>query len=407
VVGQAGRALLLEAAATNLFTDSATKTPSDIWNITGSHVTITYDETVPGPYDPTDTYWNEAHADGVAKFAWSSAVVPSTDYVHTDDVTVSAATYYTASIWVRGFGRVLVNLGAGSGSISTTLKSADVQLSSSWTRVELNGATSGGHNVADIRILPQEQGVCYATGWQMEAASTASALIQTSGGTATRNADAQTFARPLPVESGTISTWFYWPDTLAAESGLAYTLMDATGVSGSERINDLGAGASVYWHTNTATLAAWALQIPRGQWNHIALVWAEDASTDGAIKKELYLQGALISPLGGDVSTAWEPFFGTGFTIATGAGSDRSTNGFLVEELRIDRSAMTALQVADQYDRLVNDDWLHVHRAHAGRKYRIASTSDAWLHPSNPDKILMVLDLEEMDREDDSVVVPA
>ena len=127
------------------------------------------------------------------------------------------------------------------------------------------------------------------------------------------------------------------------------------------------------------------------------------------MEKKLYYDGAVVAAFGGsNLTTAWEPFFGTGFTLGTSAGgSARSTNGFRVEELRIDKAAMTAAEAADQYARLTEENWLHVHRAHAGRKYRIQSTREAWLHTSNPDKIIMDVELVEMDREDDSVVVPA
>ena len=61
----------------------------------------------------------------------------------------------------------------------------------------------------------------------------------------------------------------------------------------------------------------------------------------------------------------------------------------------------------EQYERLNDDDWLHVHRAHAGRKYRVERISEQWLTPGRPDQLIARVDLVESDREDDSVLALA
>lgn len=415
VSGQAGRALLLEQAATNLFAYSAHATPSSFWTVSGSSsATLSWDTTVKGPYDPTDPYWNAAHLDGVAKLAFpAGGTYPSDPGIDANDAAVSATTRIAGSIYVRGFGEIEIRLRTGVVSVNTTKDTKTIQLTSEWQRVRLNGITGVGDTKADLQILGNEQGVCYFTGWQLEQSTLASALIQTAGSTATRNLDDQTFSQAIPVESGSFGMWFYWPESSA--SGLTYTLIEATGVSGSERFRLEYADAAGTWYfyqdTSTPGLGAGLATgtvITRGQWHHVAVTWKESSTTDGTMDRVLYVNGTALSWTLGGSSTGWEPFFGTGFNIAKSAGgSSESTNGFRLEELRIDRVAWSADQVMDQYNRLTSDDWLHVHRPHAGRKYRIADTRDRWLSNAIPGKVIMNLALEEADREDDSVVVPA
>jgi hypothetical protein len=407
--GQAGRAVMIEQASTNLFPNSVKDTPGDDWVTSGS-ATISYDTTVFGPFDPNDDDWNSDHTGGCPKVEFGAAAAN----INHNDVTISSGAEISGSVWVRGFGQVTVAMRTGVGAAGTVKDSELVQLDSSWYRVELSAVSGGSDNRGDLRIYAEEAGVCYFWGWQLEETPSVSGLIQTSGGSGSRNADSMTFSQAVPVESGTISFWMYWPGTPIADT---FTLFDTTGTAGTEDfrlsyLHNPGAGCQLKWWLGSGTLTGLATvtEFADRTWHHIVATWAEGA-TAGQINLKFYHQGSALTmllPVSPGDTANWKAFYGTGFTMGVGdaAVPEQDIHGFRVEELRIDKSAMSAADVTDQYNRLTSDDWAHIHRAHAGRKYRIVSCRDHWLHTSQPDKVIMNLELEEVDREDDSVIIP-
>lgn len=410
VAGRAGRAMLLEQSSTNLVPISGTTTPSSEWTAFGAGSTLAFDTTVIGPIDPYDTYWNAAHATGVAKLMLSSSMTPLSSGCDLDDITITAsAKDYTGSIWVKGRGLVRVLLRGGVTVISTTLRQRDVQLTEDWQRIKLTGTSGATHNRLDLQFLGHEQGVCYFWGWQIEQQTQATAFIQTSGGATSRGGDVMPFTVPVPVSEGTLSFAMYWQGNDVPSGSATYTILDAAGVTGSERFRfeytHSTPTATFLWYLSTSGTAlstTAASPMVNETWYHFALTWAEDPSNDGALVVALYREGALVATASN--VTNWQPFFGTAFSMGLGAGSSKSIGGLRVEELRVDEYAMSATEVAALHGRLTQDAWLHVHRAHAGREYRISRIVDDWMHTALPDKAIADLELREVDRLEDAVV---
>jgi hypothetical protein len=404
VAGKAGRALVLDATSVNLCQNSGDYTE---WSAIAT-AAVSSDETIFGPFDPSDDYWDSDHIGGVTKVDCQAA----SDGAHVADEVISAATWYTGSVYIKGFGDVAVHLRTGVGSASNSRASDNINLSPTWQRVTLTGASGGSDNRADLSIVASEKAAFYVWGWQIEAQRSATSLMQTSGSSSTRGAENMTFSQAIPVVEGTLSFWFYWPGP--DDTGLTYTLVEATGVTGTERFRleykDVDPTTHSYWWS-MATAGALAIgdniTAPLGAgWHHIAMTWEEHASTAGALHLKMYIDNSEMAFLyGTEEQAAWSRFFGTGFTIGVAAAGQFPINGIRLEDIRIDTVAWSAAQVTEQYERLTEDEWLHVHRAHAGRKYRITNLSESWLHTSQPDKVVMSLELEEVDREDDSVII--
>jgi hypothetical protein len=391
VGGQAGRAILQELDATNLFTQSSGKSGAPYWNVTGG--TITFDTTIKGPFEPSDPYWDPDFTAGTNRANFTA----SGDRIDTPDIVVTAAVAYAGSVWLRGRGEVTFELRTGIGSATTVLTSQVIDLGTGWVRYSLTGTVPGGHNRADLRVVASEKGVCYFWGWQLEQARLSS-LIQTDGGTASRTADSLTCQGPIPVSQGMMSLWFMWP---AYTIHSTYSIFTATGVSGSEAFRlDYGHNTPTYVSQYVSTTGSTFYfgqfaEFTTDSWHHYVTTWKKSA-TAGSLDVAQYIDGVSMgSPT---AISAWQPFFGTGFVFYA---------GLPIEEVRIDRSWKSDAEVAELYDRLTDEAWLHLHRAHAGRKYRIVSMRPSWLHTSQPDKIVMEVTLQEMDREDDSVVVTA
>lgn len=391
--GQANKAACVSKASTNLMPRSHPQSGSLGWAAQGT-ATIVWDETVQGVLDPLDDNWNAAARKGVAR-----ARIPTggANHIDSSNFTVSSSTEYVASVWLKGRGVVRFTFRAGAGSPSSTIASGQVTLTRDWARYEITGTTGVSDNTADMTIGvdsgSDDDSIVYVSGSQFETGDIATPLIETTGSSASRNAETLTCEQPIPADEGTLSFWMYWP---GGDAATTYTILDATGVSGSQRFRfqylaTTNLGLFVASSGGTSILPSFTGGL--SGWEHIVLTWQKGTSDD--MLATCYRAGSLVTS--GDID--WEDGFGTGFQLG-----DASSTNLRFQEVRIDNRAWTAEEVSQQYDRLTAEHWLAHHRSFSGRKFWVSAYDANWLDLAVPGKKIARVDLTESDSDDDSLV---
>jgi len=201
---RAPRGLLIEGSASNLMTHSEDQGNNTTWNAFGSSVTRTTGQTDPG---------NNSTANKLVFDATTA------DAVISRSVTVSNATQYTISMWMRADSGTVTNVrfarAAGSaGAIFPTLTTA-------WQRVQLTFTSSTTSDGIEIRVLnsgsPQTATV-HLWGAQLEAGTGASSYIPTGTATVTRAADKLTMSNIALMQWNQTAGTFLWDMDVQAET---------------------------------------------------------------------------------------------------------------------------------------------------------------------------------------------
>lgn len=185
----APRGLLIEGSAINLMTYSEDQGNNSTWNAYSTSVTRTTGQT-----DPENTTT-------ATKILFDAT---SADAVISRSVTISNATAYTISVWMRADSGTVSNVrfgraAAASGAIFPTL-------TTTWQRVQLAFTSSGTSDGIEIRVLTSgspKTATIHIWGAQLEAGSGASSYIPTVASQVTRNADECT------ATGSNFSSW--WP----------------------------------------------------------------------------------------------------------------------------------------------------------------------------------------------------
>jgi len=409
--GPLGSAISIDGGTTNLCKYSAAASGTLAWTATGAPSSLAFDTAVAPPADPTDATWPASYLAGTLRGAFAAGTIIASDNVDlTDNATIAASTTYTGSIWLRGRGSVDLRLRTGNGGTTNTRGTTTITLTENWTRYSVTGASIAAENAADIAIFSRgSQAVFWMWGWQIEAKAAPTDLVLTNGTAGiARAAETLTFPQAIPAWEWTVSFFLYW----GGDPGTAilYGLLNATGVTGAQRwllaYNPGGAPAVLQFYTNNAGGQLNAIQtLTAGTWYHLT-VTGDATGTPGQLARAIYVNGVLVNSDVASGAGAWEPSFGTGIEVAEAVAGLTHVSS-RVSRLRIDDHAMSAAEVLDLYQKASADEWLNNVYPLWGRKYRLNGVQDVQRGLWGPGQILTTAALGEVDREDDSLLVPA
>lgn len=392
--GLASRGIRLDnVAVTNLLPRFHPRSGQLAWTTTGS-ATVTWDPSGVGILDPYDSGIDSAFRSGVAR-----AYVPTGDAIRSTVAAVTATFTYSAQVWLHGRGVATVRIRSGAGTPGTVIGTLATQtLSATPTLYTISGQAGAGHTAADIEILGVENSVVYVSAAQIELGATRTAIVPTDGAAATRASETLTYPIGIPADHGTVFLGWYTEGSTASATS---NLIEGTGVSGSEyfAIDYIRTSLQLRaWTQNSGALTYTVA--PSAGWHTVAFTWTRQTANE--MLRTLYLDGLQVNA---DLTTSWKPNFGSGIQLGRIAAGGTNLNVGL-EEVRIDRVARTAAEIAEMHARLTSPDWLALHREFGGRSFIITQATPGLLDESNTDKVTARLQLLQSRAHDDSVAVP-
>lgn len=400
--GRVGRAFEIDnEAIANLLPRFHPKSGTLGWTA-GGGATATWTTTVKGVLDPDDAGWLQAFRDG-------TMIVTSTagGSAHTDDTAVSAFTggeFLTGQVWIAaGRGQVTLDLRAGAGAASNVRgTSAPVTLNAyAPTLITVTAATVGGgtpDTVADLRLNFIEEGLAYVSAVQLDFGHVPRALVQTDGAAASYGVETISWAEQMPMVAGTLSWMMWWPGDAGAGY---YRFFETTGSTFFTRYN--AATSRLELGTGAANALTGNVDLQPNTFNHVAFSWGRDSANN--MRRSISHQGVQLATDSAPVAN-WDMDWGTTFDFArVGGGGASPTHAVRIEEVRLDRRALSAVEIADLNARLTMNAWLANHREHAGRLYRIVGNPQGWPDPARPDRRIMNMELAEHGIEPGSALI--
>ena len=390
-----------KAVRTNLLTQSHPKSGTLGWTVAGA-ATIAWDATVAGVLDPTDTNWETGTTDGTMR-----AYIPSSagaDFIHSGDTAAVAAGIHTGYVYLRGRGVVTVQLRAGAGTPSGLIDSAQVTLTDEWQDVIVSGTLTATH-VADLAIRGHlsgdEESFFWVSQAQIQLGQVASSAIKSAGSAGSHNADVMTInhfpppegtfsfvVRPNAELQGTPDTYYMF------DTGANWAIFYAPGSPNQIIFETAAAG-----NRQTAGTFTLADDTP----THLAVTWARSTASADKLTTFVYADGVQIAT---STDRDWDLWSVSATTINVGSTANGVLWDWVFQEMRLDRRALSALEVADLYNRVNAEEWLHLHREGAGRRYRISSVSESWIDGINPDRMLATVELTQSSMSEDNALVP-
>jgi hypothetical protein len=402
---------------------------------------VSFVDDVPGVLDP-DGGFVRKFTRGVVlgelkDFASSGGIRTAT----ADRFAVTAGEFYTPCFWIRGRGRIRLQMTTGAGTVGNNLIQWDVNLDENppgagypdtvsrdghvWKRYWRKApVVPGGHNLADLRIRPAsllgpDTALVYVSAVQVlrslngDDGTYVDDIIPTDGSSALASADTFQLSEPLPP-TGSLSFWFRWPvddhDQWIGicKDPLEHFVLERSGLAEAWR----------WWTINTGRAQASLISlnpanIPWFTWVHVAMTWNWEGNlgvprfTD--LRKRFFVNGAKVLDEYAVVASHTDVPFGKLQFFPpgdTGPAADWANpyNAHLAE-VRVDDQVWTEAEVLAQYNRVALNEHSEFNRAFGGRLFDIRAESSRWLSPSadSRGKILADVSLEEVDAIDDGL----
>jgi len=390
-----------KALRTNLLTQSHGKSGTLGWLLQGS-TTTTWDATVAPVLDPTDTSWETGTTEGTVR-CYLPQGAPNGVWTN-PAVNAVGNVVHTAYVWIKGRGIVTVRL--WDHTDSAAVDAAQVTLSDTWQKVIVSGTTAVVDHPHRIHVLTDQSGdeesFCWLSHAQFQNVPVASSAIVSAGSAGSINADVMTINHFPPIE-GTFS--FVVRPHGELQGTNTYYMFDTDTVAGWAIYYSKGSPNQIFFETAASgnRSVAGTFTLADDTPTHIAVTWKRSAASADKLDVAVYADGVS---LGTSTDRDWDLWSVAGNGIRVGSTANGILWDWTFQEMRLDRRALSALEVADLYNRVNAEEWLHLHREGAGRRYRISSVSESWIDGINPDRMLATVELTQSSMSEDNALVP-
>lgn len=396
--GVGGRSIVMDGGGTtNVLAQFHPKSGALGWS-TGAGATLAFSTNDRGVLDPDDDHWGDEYTEGVM----TAEMGASGEWFSTSTATIPATgVTWTGSVYLKGRGSVVVTIRTA----GTIRGAAVVGLTNDWQRVEVSGPAGGGDTTADIRIdSAEDQVYCVVSAAQIEAGFFATALVKTDGASASRSGETLQLVPGIPFGETTMGFWIRWPGGSGSNT---YTLVSGGSAAFQFRFWYDETGSPDLAMTTVAGGSLTAAQtLVADTWYHLAFQIKRSGAAN-EVTREIWVNGSSIGSDTINVYAPTTPYDDIYIGQNESQASELTLHDARFEEIRIDESPLDSDAIAAQYNRLNDDEWLHVHREFGGRYFLMGGLSRRWLDGgANVDKIMPSVDLLEEDREDDAVVIP-
>lgn len=393
--------LVSKAVRTNLLTQSHGKSGTLAWVASGT-ATVAWDTTVAPVLDPTDENWETGTTLGTTRAYLPGA---SGDRVETStSFTVSGGTArHTAYVWIKGRGIVTVVL--RNTTAGTSADTQQITLSDTWQQVIVSGtATDTEVHEVWIRndLSGDEEAMIWISHVQAQATQVASTAIKSAGSTGSHNADAMTINH-FPPPEGTFS-FVVRPHAELGATPNTYYMFDTDTVSGWAIYYAPGSPDQITFETAGAgnRTVAGTFTMSDDTPTHIAVTWKRSTASADKLEVEVYSDGVSLAL---STDRDWDLWSVEGNNIRVGSTANGTLWDWVFQEIRLDRRALSSTEVADLYNRINDEEWLHLHREGAGRRYRVTSVDEAWVDGINPDRMIATVELTQSSMSEDNALV--
>lgn len=393
-----GKSFDFSQGASNLVATFHPKSGSVLWTSLLGTPTISFDSGVSGCLHPDDTGWTSTFRSGTTRLEMASG-----DWCKFPTVTsgFTGGDILCYQVWLKGRGIVNLIARSGVGSpVGTSTTSNGHTLTGEWQRIAWTHTTGGTHNQTDFFIEAAEDSVCWASATQIELGYVPTALVQRDGGSgAARSADAISWSVPIPKDFGTFSFWIYWPGDAEANY---YRLFECASGAGLWAIRYSGANDRLEFHTSSSgALVSSGADLSADTWYHVEVTWQRGNA--GEMARAIYVNGTSTAS---DSTTSWDKNWSETFDFGRSGGvGAQGQHSIRIAEVRMDREAKSAAQIADAYARYTDEIWLANVIQAQGRHYRIRNYTEARFSEARQDLVRLDCSLAEVGREAHALTV--
>lgn len=403
--------IISSAGQTNELAHSHPENGALRWSAGGTGSSVAWDPNVFGVYDPTDSSIPEKFKQGTmyTVLGSSSATIVT---AAADRWTVAEGNYVAAQVWIKGRGKIRIEIRTGVTTPGTVLHETNVDLADGegrWIGVHTDGGSGDTvpafHTVAEIRIRTQsgenraEFWVSHASAQKRVVASLGHITDGASGNTA--GYQLKFDDTPMPTE-GTMSMVFMWGGDVG--TGIYHMIGSTTGPNNFQVVYNAGTNTLRVSFDNGANYTDASATFEAHCWYQLIIRWGTSATTD-----ELAVTIAIDETIVTETSIASSAHLGTYGDIiispTTVEGGTGNCVNFGLWEFRLDGRARTNAQIQRDYRRWTHDAHTQIVTKTGGRLYNIISDNSQQIGPGQAQHQLRRLQLRDVGAISDSAVV--